>query len=60
MSGARGSTRKTKAQQAEERRKDVQRAIRARDCDGCPYRGCIGATATLSWDQMTARARGEE
>ena len=49
----------TKAELAEIRRKEMNRAIRAMDCDGCPYRSCIGATATLTWDQMTARARGE-
>jgi hypothetical protein len=49
----------TKAQLAEERRKNEARAIRARDCLGCPYAGCVGATATLSWDEMTARFRDE-
>jgi len=50
----------TKAEIAEARRKETDRAIQAMNCAGCPYRDCIGATATLSWDQMTARFRGEK
>jgi hypothetical protein len=50
----------TKAEIAEAQRKETNRAVRARDCDGCPYKECMGATATLTWDQMTARFRGEE
>lgn len=47
----------TKAQLAEERRKDEARALRAMDCLGCPYASCVGATATLSWDEITERFR---
>ena len=50
----------TKAERHELLRKDEARRLRTMDCHGCPYRACIGATATLSWDQMTARARGED
>lgn len=49
----------TKAQLAEERRKETNRAVRAMDCDGCPYAACAGATATLSWDEMIARFQDE-
>jgi hypothetical protein len=47
----------TKAQLAEERRKDEARKVRAMDCLGCPYAACVGATSTLSWDEMTRRFR---
>ena len=54
---ARHRVKPTKAQLAEERRKETNRAVRAMDCLGCPYAKCVGATAMLSWDEMTARFR---
>lgn len=49
-----------KAEAARLRQDDEARAIRAMDCCGCPYAGCLGATATLTWGQMVARYNEEE
>lgn len=39
---------------------EESRAIRALDCQGCPYAGCVGATATLTWGEMVERYNEEE
>lgn len=48
-----------KAERERDAADQEQAAIWADRCNGCPYRACMGATATLSYEEMVERSLRE-